>query len=76
MGIVGIHTWNSTARDVEHPNRIVWDLLVRTDPALYTNAFPKQGRERQILLDYLRNNRTIPGPPFTRPGQVCQLDSA
>jgi bifunctional non-homologous end joining protein LigD len=26
MGIVEIHTWNSTADDVERPNRIVWDL--------------------------------------------------
>jgi bifunctional non-homologous end joining protein LigD len=26
MGIVEIHTWNSTAKDIEHPNRIVWDL--------------------------------------------------
>src|SRR5688572_27819384 len=26
MGVMEIHTWNSTAADVEHPNRIVWDL--------------------------------------------------
>jgi bifunctional non-homologous end joining protein LigD len=26
MGIVEIHTWNSTAVDVEHPDRLVWDL--------------------------------------------------
>jgi bifunctional non-homologous end joining protein LigD len=26
MGIVEIHTWNSTANLVERPNRIVWDL--------------------------------------------------
>ena len=26
MGIVEIHTWNSTADDVERPSRIVWDL--------------------------------------------------
>ena len=26
MGIVQIHTWNSTAGDIERPNRIVWDL--------------------------------------------------
>jgi bifunctional non-homologous end joining protein LigD len=122
MGIVEIHTWNSTAEDVERPNRIVWDLdpgpgvtwkqvagagrltrsvlkalgltswvkttggrglhvvvpiapgrgvaeclqfsrdvseaIVRTDPRLYTTAFAKRGRERKILIDYLRNNRT------------------
>jgi bifunctional non-homologous end joining protein LigD len=26
MGIVDVHTWNSTDDDVEWPNRIVWDL--------------------------------------------------
>ena len=26
MGVVEIHTWNSTANDIERPNRIVWDL--------------------------------------------------
>ena len=30
MGIVEIHTWNSTADAVERPNRLVWDL----DPGL------------------------------------------
>jgi bifunctional non-homologous end joining protein LigD len=122
MGVVEIHTWNSTIDDVDRPNRIVWDLdpgpavswtrtagaakllhdmldalglrswvkttgglglhvvvpirpslnwsdclafsrdvsevLVRTDPGLYTTAFSKRGRERKILLDYLRNSRT------------------
>jgi bifunctional non-homologous end joining protein LigD len=122
MGIVEIHTWNSTTDDIEHPDRIVWDLdpgprvswmavveaarllrevlrtlglqawvkttggrglhivvplvpslewaeclrfsravgeaLVRADPTRFTTAFRKAGRERQILIDYLRNNRT------------------
>jgi bifunctional non-homologous end joining protein LigD len=122
MGVVEIHTWNSTADDIERPNRLVWDLdpgpevswqqvvnaarLVRdvletlglrswvkttggrglhvvvplrrmrtvseclgfsravseaiasTDPRSYTTGFAKAGRERQILIDYLRNNRT------------------
>jgi bifunctional non-homologous end joining protein LigD len=121
MGIVEIHTWNSTGDDVERPNRIIWDLdpgplvtwkqvvaaarvvrrvletlglrswvkttggrglhvvvpieplldwseclafardvsaaIGRTD-ALYTTSFAKVGRERKILIDYLRNNRT------------------
>jgi bifunctional non-homologous end joining protein LigD len=26
MGIVEIHTWNSTAEDIERPNRLMWDL--------------------------------------------------
>jgi bifunctional non-homologous end joining protein LigD len=122
MGVVEIHTWNSTADDVERPDRIVWDLdpgpeiswkpvvaaarllrgvletlglaawvkttggrglhvvvpiepsldwseclaysrdvsdaIVRTNPSLYTTTFSKRGRERKILIDYLRNNRT------------------
>jgi bifunctional non-homologous end joining protein LigD len=122
MGIVEIHTWNSTTDDLERPNRLVWDLdpgpdvawkqivtaaqLVRdvlstlglaswvkttggrglhvvvplrprrsvaacldfsravaeaieqTNSRLYTTTFAKAGRERKILIDYLRNNRT------------------
>ena len=122
MGIIEVHTWNSTIDDVERPNRLVWDLdpgpeakwkdvvaaaiavrdlletlglrswvkttggrgihvvapltpqrpwddclafakavaqaLMATNPSLYTISFPKQGRERKILIDYLRNNRT------------------
>jgi bifunctional non-homologous end joining protein LigD len=122
MGIVEIHTWNSTTDNLERPNRLVWDLdpgpdvtwkqivtaakLVRdvletlgltswvkttggrglhvvvplrprrnvgacldfsravaeaiehTNGGLYTTTFAKAGRERKILIDYLRNNRT------------------
>jgi bifunctional non-homologous end joining protein LigD len=122
MGIVEIHTWNSTMEHIAQPNRIVWDLdpgpavtwkqvvtaaglvravlktlgltswvkttggrglhvvvpitpaldvaeclefsrrvsdvIVRTDPQLYTTTFAKRGRERKILIDCLRNNRT------------------
>lgn len=122
MGIVEIHTWNSTRHDLERPNRLVWDLdpgpqvtwnavaaaavavrdllatlglqswakttgghgihvvapitpqrqwdeclafakavaeaFASTQPRLYTTAFPKHGREKKILIDYLRNNRT------------------
>jgi bifunctional non-homologous end joining protein LigD len=32
--------------------------IVRHDPARFTASFAKRGRERKILLDYLRNNRT------------------
>ena len=122
MGVVEVHTWNSTTDDVERPDRIVWDLdpgpavarpaiaeaatllrevldtlglaswvkttggqglhvvvpltpardwseclrfsrdvsdaIVRANPRLYTTVFTKSGRERKILFDYLRNNRT------------------
>ena len=135
MGIVDIHTWNSTDNDVDRPNRIVWDLdpgpqvawkhvvsaaqvvrdvlktlglvswvkttgghglhvvvpikpardwseclafardvseaIVKTDP-IYTTTFSKAGRERKILIDYLRNNRTNTSvcafSPRARPG--------
>ena len=141
MGIVEIHTWNSTAEDIERPNRIVWDLdpgpevkwkqvvhaagvvravlktlglsswvkttggrglhvvvpikparnvatclefsrnvseaITRTDPQLYTTAFAKVGRDRKILIDYLRNNRTNTSvcafSPRTRPGATVSM---
>jgi bifunctional non-homologous end joining protein LigD len=141
MGIVEIHTWNSTCDDLERPNRIVWDLdpgpeigwrdvvaaarllrdllqtlglrawvkttggsglhvvvplepsitwvrclefsravgevMVRADPARFTLAFPKAGRERRILIDYLRNNRTNTSisaySPRSRPGAPVSL---
>jgi bifunctional non-homologous end joining protein LigD len=141
MGIVEIHTWNSTAEDIERPNRIVWDLdpgpavtwkqvvraarlvrtvlktlgltswvkttggrglhvvvpinpsldvsqclqfsrdlseaIARTDRQLYTTTFAKLGRERKILIDYLRNNRTNTSicaySPRARPGAVVSM---
>jgi len=39
-------------------SRAVAEALTRRDPALFTTAFAKRGRERQILIDYMRNNRT------------------
>jgi bifunctional non-homologous end joining protein LigD len=38
--------------------RAVAESLARHDPGRYTVKFAKRGRERLILLDYLRNNRT------------------
>jgi bifunctional non-homologous end joining protein LigD len=121
MGVLELHTWNSTADRLEEPDRIVLDLdpgaevpfaevvraarlvrdalgaiglaafvkttggaglhvvtplvptpwqqclafsralaaaLARHDPRRFTVAFAKRGRERKILVDYLRNNRT------------------
>jgi bifunctional non-homologous end joining protein LigD len=34
------------------------ELVEEREPRLYTTAFAKAGRERKILIDYLRNNRT------------------
>jgi bifunctional non-homologous end joining protein LigD len=38
--------------------RAAAEALVRHDPDLFTTKFSKRGRERQILVDYMRNNRT------------------
>jgi bifunctional non-homologous end joining protein LigD len=38
--------------------KAVAEALTRSDPSRYTTAFAKAGRERKILIDYLRNNRT------------------
>ena len=140
MGIVEIHTWNSTDDTIERPNRVVWDLdpgpqvtwrqvvagahLVRgvlktlglaswvkttggqglhvvapikpvrdwseclqfardvseaieQTSAIYTTAFAKRGRERKILIDYMRNNRTNTSvsafSPRARPGGMVSM---
>jgi bifunctional non-homologous end joining protein LigD len=39
-------------------SRAAAEAMVRHNPDLYTTAFAKAGRERKILIDYLRNNRT------------------
>jgi bifunctional non-homologous end joining protein LigD len=39
-------------------SRSLAEEIARRKPALYTTAFPKAGREKKILIDYLRNNRT------------------
>ena len=38
--------------------RGIAEAIERQSPRLYTTAFAKAGRERKILVDYLRNNRT------------------
>jgi bifunctional non-homologous end joining protein LigD len=38
--------------------RGIADTIVAHDPDRYTTRFAKAGRERKILIDYLRNNRT------------------
>jgi bifunctional non-homologous end joining protein LigD len=39
-------------------SRRVAEMLARADAGRYTTTFAKRGRERLILIDYLRNNRT------------------
>ena len=38
--------------------RGIAEAITRHDPERYTARFAKAGRERKILIDYLRNNRT------------------
>ena len=38
--------------------RAAAEALVRHDAKRFTTTFSKRGRERQILIDYMRNNRT------------------
>jgi bifunctional non-homologous end joining protein LigD len=38
--------------------RAAAEALVRHDPQRFTTKFAKRGRERLILVDYMRNNRT------------------
>jgi bifunctional non-homologous end joining protein LigD len=39
-------------------SRGIAERMARSDPSRYTTKFAKKGRERKILIDYLRNNRT------------------
>jgi bifunctional non-homologous end joining protein LigD len=48
MGIVEIHTWNSTIDDVERPNRLIWDL----DPGPET-TWPQTVNGARLLREVL-----------------------
>jgi bifunctional non-homologous end joining protein LigD len=52
MGIVEIHTWNSTIDDVERPNRIVWDL--DPGPDVSWGQVVAAARAVRALLDILK----------------------
>ncbi len=39
-------------------SRAVSEAIAQSEPRTYTTTFAKAGRERKILIDYLRNNRT------------------
>lgn len=67
--------------------RSVGEALVRHDQKLFTLQFGKRGRDRQILVDYLRNNRTNtsiaafstrarPGAPVSVPIDWEELDES
>ena len=52
MGIVEIHTWNSTDDNIERPNRIVWDL--DPGPAVTWKQVVAAARFVRDVLDTLR----------------------
>jgi bifunctional non-homologous end joining protein LigD len=58
-------------------SRAVSEAIVRTQPNLYTTTFAKLGRERKILIDYMRNNRTNTSisafSPRARPGAQVSI---
>jgi bifunctional non-homologous end joining protein LigD len=58
-------------------SRSVSESIANTDPRSYTTAFRKAGRERRILIDYLRNNRTNTSicafSPRARPGAPVSI---
>jgi bifunctional non-homologous end joining protein LigD len=57
--------------------RALSQAVERSDPALFTTAFAKHGREGRILIDYLRNNRTNTSicaySPRARPGAPVSM---
>jgi bifunctional non-homologous end joining protein LigD len=62
-GGLGLHVVVPIQRDPDWSaclafSKSVSDAIVRANPTLYTTLFGKAGRERKILFDYLRNNRT------------------
>jgi bifunctional non-homologous end joining protein LigD len=61
-------------------SRAVSEVIATTEPRLYTTAFAKAGRDRKILIDYLRNNRTNTSvcafSPRARPGATVSMPLA
>jgi len=49
MGVVEIHTWNAAAPDLEHPDRIIFDL--DPDPALPWTAMLEAASLMKVVLD-------------------------
>jgi bifunctional non-homologous end joining protein LigD len=51
MGVLEIHTWNSTTEAVERPNRIVWDL--DPGPSVTWREVIQMARLLRSVLDVL-----------------------
>jgi bifunctional non-homologous end joining protein LigD len=61
-------------------SRAVAEAIEQTNAGLYTTQFTKAGRERKILIDYLRHNRTNTSvcafSPRARPGAAVSVPMA
>jgi bifunctional non-homologous end joining protein LigD len=66
-------------------SQVVAESIAAEDPARYTTAMPKAGREKKILLDYFRNrrgstsvsaysSRARPGAPVSTPLAWDEID--
>jgi bifunctional non-homologous end joining protein LigD len=66
-------------------SQLVAEAIAAEDPSRYTTAMPKAGREKKILLDYLRNrrgstsvaaysSRARPGAPVSAPLEWDEID--
>ncbi|MFC0402981.1 DNA ligase D [Paraburkholderia rhizosphaerae] len=51
MGVIELHTWNASAPDLEHPDRIIFDL--DPDPALPWSAMLEAAALLRVVLDEL-----------------------
>jgi bifunctional non-homologous end joining protein LigD len=58
-------------------SRAIAEAIEQSNPRAYTTQFSKIGRERKILIDYLRNNRTNTSvcafSPRARPGAPVSM---
>lgn len=51
MGVLELHTWNAVAPDLEHPDRVIFDL--DPDPALPWSAMLEAAMLLKVVLDEL-----------------------
>lgn len=81
----GLHVVVPIERRLEVPevlafSRAVSEAIERHDPKRFTTDFAKAGREKKILVDYLRNNRTNTAiaafSPRARPGATVSTPIA